>query len=1308
MKINFNQTTPNLYASLSILFVFLGFNFSAAGQKHIQFTEKINWTINKTSDAVLLKINNQGQYSDQNHSILAFKKTIKIQGTYGTSVARLREIKSSDLAKNTLSYDEKNLLTDAFQVHTKIRSIKGATTLEVTVIPFKNQGGTIKKLDEFELEITNTPKPNNTTANYHNKTAANSVLENGTWYKFAIATDGVYKININHLSELGIDVSTLNPSSINIYGNGGELLPFDNATVANNEERYDDLQKNSIYIAGEDDGSFDQGDYILFYGKGPNKWKYNGEKFIHTKHYYSDSAYYFLRIDDDTPKRIANFSSVNTPPTQVINTFQDYQYWENNNINLIHSGRNFFGEEFDQTLDRDFSFNFPNLTSNPITVDYNLVSRSLGQISSFDISSGTNSETIYINTISTGATANVANLKNGTFITTSSTDGVTINLKYNKANPAATGWLDYLRVNATRTLAMVGTQMHFRSTTNIGPGNVSEYHLSQANSIRSIWDITNLANVKALNPEEIENEEIVFTISDENLHQFIAFTNSNFLTPTMIGSVENQNLHALTDTDLIIVSSPLLLAQAEEIAELHRAEDITVAVVTPLQVFNEFSSGTPDVTAIKLFMRHLYNNATNENTRTKNLFILGDASFSGNKSLAATNTYNVICYESLNSVSPTYSYVTDDYFVLLDDIAEDHPSDTLRMGVGRIPASNETEAQKFVDKLRIYMGQNTTEDGGAACLGDDSSSSFGPWRNLVVFVSDDRDGNGSTDEKIHMITSDNHANDIYANYNDFNVVKLYMDAYHQVSTPGGERYPEGASAIRNRVEDGALLVTYIGHGGVRGWAHERILNTTTIQNWTNKNKLPVFFTATCELARFDFPEEKSAGELLILNPNGGAIAMLTTTRVVYTAQNASLGNSFFEIVLDHENRPGLTLGDIMKYTKNNSQSVNTKNFSLLGDPALKMNYPKKQVFTTEINGNEINPLLPDSLIPLVPDTIKALQEVTIKGYVGNQNGNILTDFNGFVYPSVYDKKSHIVCQNNDNREGEYSYDVFKSILYKGKATVTNGLFEFTFVVPKDINFTPGTARVSYYAVDNSLDANGNFEKFVVGGISENVVQNTEGPKIELFLNDTTFVYGGITNETPILVAKISDSNGINTTGNGIGHNIKATIDNQQSSSIVLNENYEADLDTYKSGKVRYQLDKMEEGQHNISLKVWDVQNNSSEGFTEFIVARSAEIALEHVLNYPNPFTTHTDFYFEHNQACEFLEVQIQVFTVGGKLVKTINQTIDSPGFKSEPISWDGKDDFGDRIGRGVYVYRVKINTPEGKSAEKFEKLVILK
>jgi len=379
-------------------------------------------------------------------------------------------------------------------------------------------------------------------------------------------------------------------------------------------------------------------------------------------------------------------------------------------------------------------------------------------------------------------------------------------------------------------------------------------------------------------------------------------------------------------------------------------------------------------------------------------------------------------------------------------------------------------------------------------------------------------------------------------------------------------------------------------------------------------------------------------------------------------------------------------------------SVNNRNFSLIGDPAQRLAFPLHDVETLTINGDDVNSLT---------DTINALQLVTVTGRIRNRNGQLMPNFNGIVYPTVFDKASEVTTLGNDPGSSPRAFNVQKNLIYKGKASVTNGEFSFTFVVPKDIAYTYDFGRISYYAEGDNTNASGYFEEFIIGGSSNNISADETGPVVNLFMNDESFVYGGTTNETPSLLAIVSDTNGINTVGNGIGHDITAVLDDNSTSTINLNDFYQADLDSYQSGRVVYPFSGLSEGTHTLKLKIWDVYNNSSEAYTEFVVSESAQLALDHVLNYPNPFTTRTSFMFEHNQACNSLDVQVQVFTVSGKLVKTINETVISSGFRNDQVEWDGLDDYGQKIGRGVYLYNLKVKTPDGQKAEQIERLVIL-
>jgi hypothetical protein len=1171
----------------------------------------------------------------------------------------------------------------------------------VTVFPFRKRNGKIERLLSFEiLAVTSFNETNKNNYTY----AEQSVLAEGDVYKIAIAKDGVYKIDRSFLESLGIPVANLDPNTINIYGNGGSLLPEKNFVY-----KADDLLKNAIFIQGESDGVFNPSDYILFYGKGPDSWTLahdngiNRKRWFHNKHYYSDSAYYFIKINDSNPHRIST-ENENIVANRISDSFQDYLYVETDQYSPAKSGREFYGDLYDVVLSGSYTFSFPNVkTTEPASMDFSAIARTIGASSIFTATVQGNVNTVSIGNVTDSPTSQVARTGriNTSFLPTNGNFNVSVN--FTKGNADAKGWLDYICMNATQQLKMQGTQMRFRDTTSVGIGNITEFQISeQSNAVNEIWDITNFTNPIRMTLNSSGSTSTWITRTD-NLKEFVAFA-SSFFTPTPIGKVENQNIHGWATTDLIIISSPVLLPVAEEIAAIHKAQGQSVEIATPIQIFNEFSSGNPDVMAFRQLVKMQYERANGGVRAPKNLLILGDGDYSRNKGIANHEGTNVLVFESNNSLSPTSSYVSDDYFVMVSPREDGNATGLLDIGIGRIPAGSLDEAYGYLGKLKAYLSENNSSNGGAYCLGDVQDSPFGNWRNVVTFVSDDQDGSGGAYEQVHLNSSNSLANIVSTNHPEYDISKLYMDAFTQVSTPGGERYVDGEKAIQQRIQSGSLLVTYIGHGGEKGWAHERILDLPTIENFTNKYRLPVFLTATCELARYDDPEFKSAGERLVMNANGGAIAMLTTTRIVFSGENYEMDLAFFEHALNSENGTVRTLGELNMLTKNGVSIGNDSkpNFSLLGDPALTMAYPKFNVQTTHINSTELASF---------NDTLKALDEVEFRGKVTDSNGNFLNGFNGFIYPTVYDKESKVITQNNDQNGDEGQFQEFSSynkIIYRGKASVTNGEFAFKFVVPFDINYSVDSARVSYYTVSGNNDGHGYCNSFKIGSLNPNAQLNTVGPEISLYLNDSTFVSGGSTNTTPIILAKLKDENGINTVGNGVGHNLTAIIDGNSAKPIVLNDFYESDLDTYTSGEVRYPLSALSIGEHTLTVKAWDVFNNSNEETIQFTVAEDSKIALSHLLNYPNPFTTHTSFIYEHNQACQQLDARVQIFTVSGKLVKTLESSFYSTGFRGQDIPWDGKDDFGNAIGKGTYIYKLELRNEKGQRAESFQKLVILK
>ncbi len=1173
---------------------------------------------------------------------------------------------------------------------------KGTNSTKLLIHPRKKENSQWIAIDKIKIELV---KSNNSlSARGGTSYVEHSALAQGQWYQIAISKDGVYRVDKNILENLGINLNQVNPQNINLYGNGGHML-----SPNNSDFRPDDLTRIPIAFTGDTDGVFNNNDFFLFYGEGADSWSLNHsstlnkKRWFPQKHNYSDSAYYYIRIDDNNPYRIVSNDNQQIPTHEVIQ-FQDFQFVENELVNIGKAGREFYGENFSNGS-LTYNFNFPNIIGSA-SLEFGAVGKCFGGAGLVKCSVAGNNSNHPISSVGTSSTSNYANATGGIIPFTSSVANVSVNFTFTPSSADDEAWIDFVAVNATRQMSMTGSQLKVRDTTAIGPNQVARYLLNNASNVHSIWNITQptLPNLIVFNNN---NGTCEWRMDHTSLQECLIVNNNSFLTPVARGKVDNQDIHAWADVDLVIVTAPGHYNSAQALADIHAAEGMVVKLVKPQQVYHEFSSGNPDVTAIRQMMKMLYDRANgNAELQPKNLLLFGDGAYDTNRGHLIQKGFNVIVYESDFSLSPLSSYVSDDYFVMLSPDDNASSLGFLDCGVGRIPAENAEEGIQSVNKIRAYLATSDEIVIQDNCTTNETPSSVGPWRNILTFVSDDQDGNGGGYEQVHLNSSDSLTRIIQREHPEYDISKIYMDAYVQESTPGGERYPEVQNAIKNRINAGSLIVTYIGHGGERGWAHERVLDIPTIQGFDNLYRLPVFLTATCELARFDDPTYKSAGELLVLNPNGGAIAMLTTTRVVFSGENFEMDLAFFEHALNDDIDPELTLGKLNMLTKNgvNAGNDSKPNFSLLGDPALKLNYPKYEIKTTQINGVDISNF---------NDTLKALEEVTVQGKVLKSNGELHSNFNGVIYPIVYDKAALINTQNNDDGVVQ-QYKTYNKILFKGKATVSNGNFEFQFPMPYDINYAVDFGRIAYYASSGKEDAHGYDMDFLIGGSANDVVLNTIGPEIKLYMNDSSFVDGGTTHADPILLAILKDENGINTAGNGIGHDIVGVLDDQTNQPIILNEFFESNLNTYKAGNVRYPFNSLSAGNHQLKVKAWDTHNNSSEQIIDFIVADNEQLVIEKLLNYPNPFTTRTSFFFEHNQACQDLKITIQVFTVSGKLVKTIQDIQTCTGFRTEGIEWNGRDDFEDPIGKGVYVYRVSVENPEGQRAEKFEKLVILR
>lgn len=1176
---------------------------------------------------------------------------------------------------------------------------------KIAFAPIVRRGGRYERLSAFELRVRRLPGGETVTQRGPTNTET-SALADGDIYKVAITETGMQKLTYGYLKdELGIDIDNIDPGQIKVYGNTGGLVPY--YTEA---PREDDLVENYAYVEDGGDGAFDPGDYLLFYAQGAEAWSYDAvrDEFNQTRNIYDTRNYHFIKISPAPAQRIATRGTLSNT-AYTTGSFDDYIRLEEERFNLLHewskaqgSAQHWYGEQFKVTRSHDYNeaFRFPNLIGDEgVKVRARFAGRA--RVSSYfyiDIYGQTvKSDKIdSVNSIN-GPADNIrryadAGRLSGSVLLSDNDETIPVTVRYpHPQGPGdeSEGWIDWVQLRVRRQLAMSGEQLAFRDLRTLGYPSAT-FELDNASGL-VVWDITN--PLQPVQQEVVyEGSRLSFGANTGELREFVAFDPSAALhRPEPAGPVGNQNLHGLSDVDMVIVYPPELEGAALRLAE-HRAahNGIRVEAVEAGKVYNEFASGRQEPTAIRDFARMLYDRSEG----FQYLLLLGDGSFD-NRDLYGLGGNFLPTYQE-EDFNPVETYPTDDFYAILYGNSPSAPlNGELQIAVGRLPVKNMQEAEAVVDKIIRY-------DADERALGD--------WRNRLVFVGDDNDGAGDLD---HYKQADDIAGDVQADNQAFNIEKIYLDAFPQESTPGGERVPQATERINQSVFKGALAITYLGHGGPKGWAQERVLNLSDIFSWDNNYRMPIFLTATCSFAGYDDPTFVTAGEEVLLNSNGGSAGLLTTVRAVYSNANKRLTDKALSYLLrkDEQGQP-LTLGMAFRNGKNdlagNFNIDNSRKFALLGDPAMPVALPQYEVRTTAV-GETVG-------TTEEPDTLRALQQVTVRGEVVDANGNRVEGFNGIIYPSVFDKVQQ-VSTLGQGANSVYQYDIQQNIIFKGRASVANGRFEFSFVVPKDINYELGYGKISYYAADEGqmLDGAGSYGNFIIGGTDPGAVADNQGPQVEVYMNTQDFVFGSAVNPAPTLLVRLSDDNGINVVGNSIGHDLEGILNDDTQNTYLLNDFYESDLDNYTSGEVRYPMKDLAEGRHHIRVKAWDVANNSSEGYTEFVVAESGEVALQQVLNYPNPFTDRTCFQFDHNLANQDIEVLVQIYTVSGRLVKTLQTVMFSDGAlrQDDCIEWDGRDDFGGRLARGVYLYKVKVRaantgTSDLSGESGFEKLVILK
>jgi hypothetical protein len=1100
-----------------------------------------------------------------------------------------------------------------------------------------------------------------------------SVLESGKWFRISLQKTGIYEITYDDFVSMGFDPATIDPSMIAVYGNGGGMLPESNA-----KGRADDLIENAILVQDGGDGKLDPGDYVLFYGESPDKWllDYPTRRFSHQKNLYSDSTFYYVTIGATAGKRVHQVASLTDTADFYTQKFIDYAFHDIDSINLIQSGKTWVGETFSNTRNAtDISFSFPNLDSISIArVVTHVVAKSILP-SSFLLTDHKNfNQSIHISGVDPQSDTYARDSTKTSFLLTPvSPFDFTLTYLMNESN--ANGWLDYIEITCQRKLIWSGPQMSFRDPYTLS-NHISEFRMPGANTSVVIWDVTETGNATRIVPV-MTGSMLWFRAVTDSLREFIAFDGSSYYPVHLSGQVANQNLHGLNPTELIIVTHPLFREQADSLAEFHRTRNnLTVEVVDVTQIYTEFGCGQKDITAIRDFMKMLYDKDSSGNP-PHYLLLFGDGTYDP-KNRITGNDNMIPPYESNDYLLTTGSFVSDDYYGIMGDTEGNAMTGSIEIGIGRLPVNTVQQARDVVNKIKRYSSLN--------------DSTMADWRNSITFVADDPDQN------LHMQQAERLADTVKKKYPVFNVNKIYNDAYPFSSSPSGLRSPDCEKAISQAVHDGTLVFSYTGHGGEDGWSGTKILTVKDINGWNNFYRLPVFITATCEFGRFDNPNRPTGGELLITKPNGGAIAIFTTTRKAFATANIELAASFFSNLESVNGNANQKMGDLIRIVKNsNNNNIYIRNFVLLGDPAQDIAFPKQQVVTTTINNQPAG---------TITDTLLGMSKVTIKGEIRDVQGNKIGNYNGLVFPKVFDKPVSYITIGNTPVSYPQTFRVQDRLLFSGKTQVTNGDFEFTFMVPKGIGLQFGNGKISYYSRDVQTDANGFTANFIIGG--ENALGDTveKGPVISLYMDDTRFVSGGRTSRNPVMLAFLRDPAGINDLNLGIGHDIMAVLDNDYSHSIVMNDYFEPDTNSYSSGSISYPFSGLAPGFHSLLLKAWNVYDVSTEKEIFFWVSDPQIPLVQQVKNFPNPIKTATTFMFSSMNITGDMDVEILIYTYTGQLIKTIEKKINETTAEAQFIQWDGNGENGNPLSNGIYPYRVILKGSNGSFAQASQKLVI--
>jgi hypothetical protein len=1078
--------------------------------------------------------------------------------------------------------------------------------------------------------------------------AQSSVLSSGDWWRLRAEGTGMYRVTVADVPGLqGAAVG-----SIGLYGAGGGQL-----STYNRETPTADLQPVAIDVRDANgNGVFDAADAVLFFGEGADVWRYDGSdmRWELRRHAYARANYYYLTTAAAAPLRIAPVASASADT--VLRHYTAVAAVNNDLVNIFGTGQTWLGEKFTATVaSRTFTLSLP-ATATDIKLRYALASHSSAtgvfsvRTQGLSVSHSISSAMVY-----------------GTWLeaTNAAVRDLTFTIGYSAGEGTAEGYLDFIEMSGRVPLSFGGGQLVVRDVR--GGGQVAAYAAEGASGSMRVWDVSDAGRER-----ELATADGMWSDSTGGARQYVLFDGSSFLSPAGVERVKNQDLHGNGPVDYVIVCNGTFKGVASRLASLHEVMDnVSATVVTDEEVYNEFSSGKQDPMAIRSYMRWLRNRWPDAPPRW--LLLMGKATYDP-KDIEGRGLPTVATYETPFSFDEEgVSFCSDDFMGYLDEDEHGSSSESLDIAVGRLPAKSVAEATHMVDKIEGYMTRRDLTEG----------SGRGDWRNYVALLADDADPSRVGDTAFAS-SSEKTADRIKERFPRLNIDRLYADAYRQQSGAIGSYYPDLNNALRKRMDYGCLLLNYVGHGSLKYIGTERYIEPSDLAAYANKDRLPMLVASTCSYGWHDKTDEESGAELCLL-ADGGMVAVVSAARPI--SHTERFNTDLVVNALD----PANTIGDALRMAKNRT-SV-SPSIGLTGDPALRLSVPSNRVVVTEIDGRAID--------TAVADTATALSVVTVRGEVQNAEGALLTDFDGMIYPIVFDRETWSSTLANDNPGAEVRFRQQKSIFYKGSERVSGGVFEYSFTVPKDVPYEYDFGKLSHYAVSGSEDASGYYGNILFGGLNEDAGIYETRPEIRLFMGDTNFRSGGLTGENPTLVALLSDKVGINAFGSGLGHDITATLDGGTGKLVVLNDFYEQDVEDSRKGTVRYSFSGLEPGVHALTLKVWNIWGYSNSATILFRVRGEDTVCFSKLRAYPNPAKEYATLHYETNGVAAIESAVLQIYSSHGALVHTCTPTLSEGSFVVGPVRWDLSG-----VAPGIYMARMLVTTKDGETHQAATKVVV--